>query len=82
MKKLKFNLDSSKETLSKEQMRNVVGGSYGVCWVTTSGANYSNPSTGWIYVNSGSASSDANSWCVNQIATSGNGVYHCTYNCS
>jgi hypothetical protein len=90
MKKLNLKLGGIKEMLTKEQMKKVIGGDgYGYggattqCYITTSGPNYSNPSTGWILVNgSGSgASSIANSYCVNLISTGGNGINHCSYNC-
>ncbi|MGZ3763908.1 MAG: bacteriocin-like protein [Mucilaginibacter sp.] len=73
--------------LSRTEMKNVTGGvaqgGSTQCWITTSGPNHSNPQTGWILVDgSGSgASSIANSYCVNLIATAGNGVNHCSYNC-
>jgi len=89
MKKLNLKLGGIKEMLNREQMKKVVGGDgYGynantICWITTSGSNYSNPTTGWILTDAtgANASATANNYCVNLISTAGNGINHCSYNC-
>ena len=81
MKTQKMSLANIKGKLSRTEMKNIMAGSGGVCTITTSGPNYSNPQTRTIVFSNGNASTGANNYCVNLIATSGNGVYHCGYSC-
>jgi hypothetical protein len=85
---LNFKIKSMEvlEKLSRAEMKNVMGGKADTtaCYITTYGANYSNPSEPGLILVDGSgatASAEANAYCVNLIATTGNGVYHCSYNC-
>ncbi len=87
MQTQKMSLASIKGKLSRAEMKNIMAGSGSgnyLCWLTTSGPNYSNPTTtGYLYSANActGASSAANSTCVALIGTPGNGVYHCGYNC-
>jgi hypothetical protein len=86
MQTQKMSLANIKGKLSRSEMKNIMAGSGGtsLCWITTTGANgSSNPSYGQFFSQNCSSglSSAANNYCVNLIATQGNGVYHCSYNC-
>lgn len=71
--------------MTQKEMKAIKGGSEaaGNCWIHTSGPNGSNPDVYMIFTSTGcpGSSTEANSYCVNLIATPGNGINHCSYNC-
>jgi len=77
-------LQLSGQKLTRVEMKNILGGveappdsGTNLCLITISGPNHSNPVSYTQFLDG-----SANTYCVNLIATAGNGINHCSYACT